>query len=211
MKVNLTDSFFKSLEKMAIRERWYWKLWNFFRYDLHRIFKNIWIFRKALYNHRWYSGHHTIFYFMETAISDIAENVDIRGYEIRENSSKKVQKMRRAVEILGHFREEDFLDLAEKELGINLITRDWEFEDTGRGDGSSYLVDNETTEEKENNNKIFSRSRDIEKEMFKELWIILEGQDYDKFEKAPEDMDHNDSYDHWSNQFDGSGIRGWWD
>ena len=148
---------------------------------------------------------------MEVSISDIAENVDSRGHEIRESSEKKVQKMRRVVEILSHFRKEDFIDLAEKELGISLIDRDWEFEDTGRGDGSVTLVDNETEEEKNHNRKIFDKAREIEANMFSELWKILEGQDYSKFKEAPKDMDHNQSYDHWQSQFDGSGIRGWWD
>jgi hypothetical protein len=39
----------------------------------------------------------------------------------------------------------------------------------------------------------------------------MKGQDYSKFEETPEDMDHNESYDHWQNQVDGSGLRGWWD
>lgn len=211
MKVNFQDSFFESLEKISNRERWYWKTWDFLRYDIPRFFKNIWLFRKALYNHRWYSGHHTVFHFMEISISDIAENVDSRGNEVRESAEKKVQKMRRVVEILSHFRKEDFIDLAEKELGISLIDRDLEFEDTGRGDGSVTLVDNETEEEKNHNRKIFDKGREIEANMFKELWKILEGQDYSKFKEAPKDMDNNQSYDHWLLQFDGSGIRGWWD
>ena len=211
MKVNFKDSFFESLENLSNRQRWYWKTWDFLRYDIPRFFRNVWIFRKALYNHRWYSGHHTIFYFMETGISHIAENVDKRGNEIRESSSKKVEKMRRAVEILAHFRKEDFIELAEKELGIEVIIKDWEFEDTGRGDGSVSLVDNETKEEKKHNKKIYDKARELEASMFKELWKILEGQDYSKFKKTPEGMDQNQSCDHWLSQFDGSGIRGWWD
>jgi hypothetical protein len=148
---------------------------------------------------------------METGISHIAENVDKRGNEIRESSSKKVEKMRRAVEILAHFRKEDFIELAEKELGIEVIIKDWELEDTERGDGSVSLVDNETKEEKKHNKKIYDKARELEASMFKELWKILEGQDYSKFKKTPEGMDQNQSYDHWLSQFDGSGIRGWWD
>jgi hypothetical protein len=211
MEVKFKDSFLESFEKMIKRERWYWKSWDFLIYDLPRFFKNIWIFRKALYNHRWWTGHHSVFYFMETSLNDIVKNVDERGNEVRETSEKKIQKMRRAVEILQHFRVEDFIDLAERDLGITLIHRDLEFEDSGRDDGTFSLVDNESDEEKENNRKIFDRSREIEENMFKELWKILEGQDYSKFEKAPDDMDHNKSHDHWNSQFDGSGIRGWWD
>jgi hypothetical protein len=33
MEVKMADSFFESLERMANRERWYWKTWDFVRYD----------------------------------------------------------------------------------------------------------------------------------------------------------------------------------
>jgi hypothetical protein len=36
---------------------------------------------------------------------------------------------------------------------------------------------------------------------WEELWIIIQGQDYTKFDK---DID-------WYEQFDGTGLRGWWD
>lgn len=211
MDINFAPSFFKSLKNLKDREKWYFKTWEFIRYDLPRFFKNIWLFRSALYNHRWYSGHHTVFNFMEICISDIAENVDAKGNEERKSAIKKIEKMRRSVEILSHFRKEDFIELAEKELNMEIIDNGWEFEETGRGDGSVYLVDNLTEEEKLHNKKIYDRSNEIEENMFSELWKILEGQDYRKFEKAPDGMDHNKLHDHWLSQFDGSGIRGWWD
>jgi hypothetical protein len=211
MEVKFKDTFFESLEKMINRQRWYWKFWDLIRYDIPRFITNIWIFRKALYHHRWYSGHHTVFYFMETSINDICNNIEKKGNEVKETAEKKVNKMKRAVEILYHFREDDFIDLAEKDLGIKLSDHDWEFEDSGRGDGSFSLVEKETEEEKENNRKIFDRSYELEKNMLKELFEILEGQDYSKFEKYIEGGKYKDSHDLWISQFDGSGIKGWWD
>ena len=49
------------------------------------------------------------------------------------------------------------------------------------------------------------------KNMLKELFEILEGQDYSKFEKYIEGGKYKDSHDLWISQFDGSGIKGWWD
>ena len=49
--------------------------------------------------------------------------------------------------------------------------------------------------------KVFKRSREIEKETWDEIWEILKGQDCSEFDK---DID-------WEKQFDGTGIRGWWD
>jgi hypothetical protein len=210
MEVKFADTFFESFKKMLNRERWYWKTWDFLRYDLSRFFRNIWKFRKAIYNYRWYSGHHGILPFIETAVTDISTNVDIRGNEIRETSEKKVAKMKRASEIMRHFIEEDFVDLAEKELGP-LFRYDWEFEDVPEKPGFVQIVEKETIEEKAHNSKVYARAREIEAQMWKELWKIFEGQDPDSFEPSPDGANHNESYDHWKNQFDGSGMRGWWD
>jgi hypothetical protein len=52
MKVTLTDSFFDSLKKMNRQQRWYYRAWNLFRYDIPRFVKNVWKFRKELFDHR---------------------------------------------------------------------------------------------------------------------------------------------------------------
>lgn len=208
MEVKFKDTFLESLEKMIKRERWYWKAFDFLRYDLPRFFRNIWIFRKALLNHRWYSGHYTVFYFTETALIDISKNIDERGNEIRSSSEKKVAKMRRAIEILRHFRNSDFIELAEKNLGIELHCN-MEFEENENGTYS--MVDNESEDEKLQRRKVYDLANKLEEDMFNELWEIFKGQDFEKFESAPEELDHNEAYEHWQKQFDGSGIRGWWD
>jgi hypothetical protein len=90
--------------------------------------------------------------------------------------------------------------MAEKELG-ELMIHDWEFEPVPDKPGYSQLVDNDTDEEKEHNKKVFNRAREIGEQEWNELFEILKGQDTSKFDK---DID-------WYKQFDGSGLRGWWD
>jgi hypothetical protein len=63
------------------------------------------------------------------------------------------------------------------------------------------LVDNETKEESDHNSKVFKRAREIEEQEWNELFELLKGQNYKNFDK---DVD-------WWQQFDGTGIRGWWD
>ena len=63
------------------------------------------------------------------------------------------------------------------------------------------LVDYSTKEEKEMNRKYYNRVNELEEQEWNEFWEILKGQDYKKFDK---DKD-------WDDQFDGSGIQGWWD
>ena len=209
MEVKMADSFFESLEKMANRERWYWKTWDFVRYDFPKFCRNIWLFRKALWNYSWWAGQHSVLPFMKTALVDMAITMDDRGNEIKSSSSKKVEKMLRAAKLMEHFIEENFIEMAEDELG-EIIHHPWEWE-PAETEGYVQMVDQDTAEEKKHNRKVFDRSREIEKEMWDELWYIMKGQDYSKFEKAPDDMDHNESYTHFESQRDGSGLNTWWD
>ena len=57
MEIKFADSFFKSLNKMISHNRWYWKVWDFIRYDIPEGISNliyffpiIWNFRKWDYN-----------------------------------------------------------------------------------------------------------------------------------------------------------------
>jgi hypothetical protein len=200
MKVEFVNTLFSSIIRMINGEKWYWKSWYFIRYNSLRFFKNIWLFRKDLYNYQWYSGQHAVLPFMQTAIIDIAVNIDKRGNEIEESKSKKVMKMRRAAKLMQHFIDDDFINLAEYELG-NIIHRDWEFENAPNQPGYYYFIDTNTPEENAHNSKVFERAQLIEESMWAELWDILKGQDYTLFNKESE----------WNSQFDGSGLRGWWD
>lgn len=108
--------------------------------------------------------------------------------------------MRRAVQLLKNYNEDLYIEMAEAELG-ELVLHDLEFEPSDDHEGYYQLIDKDTADEKEHNRKIFSRSREIQEAEWTELWSILQGQDYSKF----------DSDSDWDLQFDGSGIRGWWD
>jgi hypothetical protein len=209
MEVRIADTFTKSLKKMISRERWYWKTWDFLIYDMPRFFKNVWLFRKDLYNYRWY-GYNGVMGFMRTSLGDMAKNIDERGIEIDVPRKKKVAKMTQTQYLLERFMAEDFIELAEKELG-ELPHRPLEFEPCKDNPDYFTMVDNETEEEKVHRNSVYKRAREIEKEMWNQLWENLKGQDYDKFKEAPEDVDHDKQYDFWQEQFDGSGLKNWWD
>lgn len=181
-----------------IKFRWY-QTHKLFRYDIPRFFKNIWTFRRALWNHYWFD-HHGILMFLETGLTHISDNVEKHGLEIDETRLKKVASMRRAVQLIKNYHEDLYIEMAEKELG-NLVLRDWEFEPVLDKPEHFQLVDKDTPEEKEHNKKVFERAREIEEQEWNEFIEILKGQDYTKFD---------DKID-WNKQFDGSGLRGWWD
>ena len=110
METNFAPTFFDSLKRMINRQRWYWKTWDFLRYDMPRFFRNLWIFRKDLYNYRWYSGQNAVLPFMKTALNDMAAKIDERGIEVEHSKSKKIGKMLRAAYIMERFIEDDFLE-----------------------------------------------------------------------------------------------------
>ena len=210
METNFAPTFFNSVKRLVNRQRWYWKTWDFLRYDMPRFFRNLWIFRKDLYNYRWYSGQNAVLPFMKTALNDMAAKIDERGIEVEHSKSKKIGKMLRAAYIMERFIEDDFLELAEKELG-EVICHGFDFEPVPDKPGYSRMLNRETDEEKEHNSKVFARSGEIEDQMWAELWTILKGQDYSDFDKIKGDAKWKEQDELYKNWFDGSGLRGWWD
>jgi hypothetical protein len=199
MKVILGDTFTKTSKRMNFRYSRFYKYYSIFRYDIPRFFKNIWKFRKALYGHYWFDHHGTLM-FLEIGITDMADKTEKYGIEIKHSRLKKVQKMRRAVELIKNYNEDRYTEFAEKELGP-MTDYNLEFEPAPDHPGSYQMVEKRTEEEKEHDHKIIVRSREIGEEQWNELFEILKGQDYSKFNN---DIDFDE-------QFDGSGIRGWWD
>ena len=202
MKTNFRDTFFESMKKLINRQRWYWKTWDFFRYDIPRFFRNLWLFRKNLWNHTWYNGDGSILPWVKTAVDDMTWRMERYGHEISESRIKKVKKMKRLSYLIEVCVNDSFFEEAEKELGIEMIYHDWEFVPAEGYEDSYELLDKDTPEEKENNDKIIKRAHEIQKEYWEELCYIIKGPDYDAIRESGEDF-----YE----KLDGTDIRGWWD
>jgi primosomal protein N' len=125
--------------------------------------------------------------------------------------NREIEKIRRAIELLNNVKGNSHIEMAEKELG-KLFLSDWNFEEVPDSNGSMRLIDNETPEQKKHNSKVFARSNEIEEEEWNELWKIIKGQDHKNYKKHlnKSKISGNDT-NAWSEWFDGSGIRGWWD
>jgi hypothetical protein len=199
MEVNFADSFEDSLKKMISHNTWWYKTYNLFRRDIPNFVKNVWRFRKPLWNHNWWDNHASL-EFLQVSLTHMADNIEKYGNEIDGPRLKKVEKMRSASQLIQNYINDSYSEMAESELG-ELILHDWEFEDIPDKPGFSRLVDKETPEEKEHNTKVFKRAHEIESQEWNELFEILKGQDVNKFHK---------DYD-WEKQFDGSGLKYWWD
>lgn len=198
MEVKFADTFIKSLDRLILHQTWWYKTYHFLRYDIRRFITNIWRFRNALYNHYWWD-YRGMLMFMETSLTVMSDKIEIYGNEVEESRLKKVEKMRRVVELIKNCNDSTYIELAKKELG-ELFHCDFEFEES-EVEGCYELVNNLPPEQEEHNNKVFDRAREIEEQEWIELWETLKGQNYKNFDKDKS----------WYEQFDGSGLKGWWD
>ena len=202
MEVKFKNTFFESFKRMINRERWHWKLWDLFRYDIPRFFRNLWLFRKNLWNHTWYNGDSSVLPWVKTAVDDMAWRIEKYGHEVDESRMKKVAKMRRLSYLIDVCVKDEFIEEAEKELGFKYVYYPFEFEEVLGNDKVYTLKQNETPEDKENNSKLLNRSHEIQKEYWEELCAIIKGPDYDEMRVSQED---------WDKLYDGSDLRAWWD
>jgi hypothetical protein len=191
MKVETSESFFESLERLAWYDTKLWKVWEFIKITIPRFFKNIWRFRKELAHHEWWDYRYTLEMLYRSLV--IMESKMHDGMEIRETRDKKVEKMQRAIQLLKHKLDDDYTARIEAELG-KLILHDWEFEELENG--NHRLIDNDTPAERKHNRMIFKEAHKLEDKEWIELWNILKGTKYSKT---------------WGDAFDGTDMRGWWD
>lgn len=200
MKVIFADSFWKSLKTLAKHQTWWYKTYEVFRYKLPMFFKNIWYFRKELWRFRGWDYTFNLQMFSRT-LEKTVHTLEFYGNEVESTRNKKIQKIKRVIEIIKNLDESRYISIAEKELGELKNSGGW-FQDI-----------EDTPEEKEHNKKVFDRSSELEKQDFEELWQILKGQDYEDFRKIYDELPDEEKWkhDHWENWYDGSGIKNWWD
>ena len=192
MKVEFKDTFFESVEKLVWYDSNLWKVWSAIRYDIPLFFKNVWRFRKELYNHQWwdYRFHLEMMY---RSLSIMEKGMSEKGIEVTETRDVKVQKMRRALELLKHKLDDDYIQRAELELG-EINRSEFDFEPVEGKEGFYRMIDNDTPAEKKHARNVYKRARVIEETEWKELWDIYKGKKFTTWEK-----------------YDGSDLRGWWD
>lgn len=192
MKIVFADTFLPSLKKMINRQRWYWKIWEFFKYNLPNLFKNIWTFKKELWYYRPWDWQYSLAMF-KRSLEPLAEELR-NGNEVEEMRMKRYHKMLEVIKIMDNIGQDNYREQAEQILGKK-VNYDHLFDD------------NEPEQVRATNKEIRDLADKMEKDEWKLLWKILEGQDESTFTPAPEGKD---SYDHYSEQKDGSGLPGWW-
>lgn len=104
--------------------------------------------------------------------------------------------MKELINIIKTIESDDYVDLAEKELG-EIKVSPMEFKPCEDHHDCYELVDNNTEEEKEHNRSVFFRSYEIEEEHWNRMARIIVGQSREELKNGKD--------------YDGTGMRGWWD
>ena len=200
MKITFADSFWKSLDRMAMHQTWWYKTYELFRYKIPMFLENIWFFRKQLWEFRsWDYGFNLRLF--GRSLEKTAHTIEFYGSEVDISRMKKVAKIKRVIELINSVREGDYIEKAENVLGELKNLDGW------RNDRD------DTPEEKEHNGKVFKLARKIEDDEWNELWDILKGQNHQEYLDLLDSLSDEEKRknDVWNNWHDGSGMRGWWD
>ena len=125
------------------------------------------------------------------------KGIEEKGLEVDETRMKKVRAIQELILIMKAIESDDFISLAEKELG-EIKLSGLEFVKSDSHPGCYEMVQKETPEEIEHSSRVFKRSNQIEEEYWDRMARIIRGQSHDLLSKSHE-------------EYDGTGMRGWWD
>ena len=163
-------------------------------------FENLWYFRKELWKFRSWDYSFNLHMFSRS-LEKTAHTLEFYGNEVEETRIKKVQKIKRVVEIIKSLDESNYISRAENEIGELKNTDGW-FDDR-----------EDTPEEREHNKKVFELASKIEEDEWNELWEILKGQNQKEYTELMKSATEEDMWktDIWNKWFNGSGMKNWWD
>ena len=200
MEIKYADSFWKSLRTLVRHQTWWYKTYEVFRYKIPMFFENLWFFKKELWRFRSWDYTFNLNLFARS-LEKTVHTLEFHGNEIESTRLKKVEKIKRVIQLIKNMDDNNHILMAESELG--------EIKNSG-----GWIMDlQDTPEEKEHNKKVFDRAQEIEILEYNELWLILKGQDTKDFYKKYDNLSDEEKmkYDHWEKWYDGSGIKNWWD
>ena len=204
MDIVFAPSFFKSLKKLRRHGTWWYKTYEFFRYDLHNGIKNIIFFWRVIWRFRSWDANFQM-KILARSLEPLAHTLEHHGNEVEIPRMKKVAKIKRAIEILNNQTQDNYIDIAERELGYEI---DMTYGIFGVKDGEE-----EPQSVKDANSKVYLLADEIKEKEWQELWKIFEGQNINAYIMLTDRLSQEEKRekDHWNEWFDGTGIDGWWD
>jgi hypothetical protein len=210
MKLKYKDSILEKIVNTVYYDSKLWRVWEAIRYDIPAFFKNVWVFRKELYSHRWWDYHFTL-QMLYRSLSIMAIKLEKDGMEIDSHRLKKVKAINRVLELLKSKIDDDYIERAELKYG-ELSNRPLGWEPI-ENSTLFRMLDNDTPAEKKHRTKVYNYARKLEDKEWTELWNIFKGQDIKQYSKllkskTKEEQRNSDVWEEW---FDGSDMRSWWD
>jgi len=145
-----------------------YKLYDLFIYRLSKFIENVWIFRKVLWNHRWWDYHYTL-EVLRTSLECMEKGMH-NGIEIRETRDKKIKKIQRVIQIIKNIENDIYIEMAENELGKTHTIHEFEFE-RDKDKYGVYRANSILSPEQEKvNKKIVDLAKKMEEDEWVELW-----------------------------------------
>jgi hypothetical protein len=210
MKIEASESFFESVEKLVWYDSKLWKVWEFITITIPLFFKNIWRFRKELARHNWWDYTYTL-EILYRSLSIMVVKLEKDGIEEDVCRMKKVNAIKRVLELLRHKLDDDYVDRAELKLG-KVNWKPIEFKPTKNG--LYEMIDNETPAERKHLRKVFQYASKLENEEWAEIWETIGGnQSISEYKKLLKGKTPAELLKHnlWNEWYNGSDMRGWWD
>ena len=165
-----------------------WKL-----YDIRQGIKNIAYFWRTIWKFRPYDYGHQL-HLWQASLRPLRDAI-ANGNEDDATRMKKVAKIQRCIDLLDRMMEDDYIGLAEQELGITIE-----------------ILDIATEQRMNKYRRIFELANKLEQSDWKEFFNILQGQSYAEFEMLRDKSNSKKTdYELYEKWFDGSGMKGWWD
>ena len=195
MKIQITDEFIKSLKRLNSRMKLHWRIFDWFRYELPNGIKNIFYFWRTTWSHTQYDYSSSLRLFAKS-LELLADSIKSSN-EIESSRLKKVARIEELIQIIDRICEDDYIELAEDQLGIEVSTE--------------YLFnDDEPAEVTEQNRIIFDQSSELADQDIVRFCEIIKGQDKSVFEFNHEGLTYEEIENLYFEKFDGTGIKGWW-
>ena len=144
-------------------------------YNLKNGFSNLRKFFWVVWKYRSWDFHYNLEVFAKTIETYLEQSQYSPAMEIDDTRLPKERNMKSELELIKNQNAYNYIESAEKELGIKYPYKDTNFKEFIHENGEKMfeLVNNDTKEEREIINKLIKRSNEIEQEEWNELWDII--------------------------------------
>ncbi len=172
------------------------KIWHLTRYQIPYFFRNIYFFRKELWQYNNFDYIPSLMLFKRSLIDLRTSNAYYS--EIHVHGDLILNQMDRVIEILTYFCEDQFKELAEKELNKKYTHISFDLKKS-----LGVMLNSLSEQEEADNHEIMKLENKIQQDAWIELWSIIQGSPI-----LQKYLNENEGHD--DQIFDGTDMRNWW-